>query len=136
MDIHAKARFILMAPRKVRLITQLVNGLTVPEAEAQLLFSPRWAALPVRKLLQSAIANAEHTYQLRRVDLRVKSITVDGGPTLKRFRPRAMGRAAPIRKRTSHITIVLTDEKKKQASPDVPPKDQKKNVRAVKAAAH
>lgn len=109
MDVHAKARFIRMSPRKVRLIVDLIRGMSVAEADAQLSFLHRAAALPVRKLLLSAIANAEHNFHLNRTDLRIKTITVDGGPTLKRFRPRAMGRAAPLRKRTSHIGLILSD---------------------------
>jgi len=111
MDVNAKARFIRMSPRKVRLIVDLVRGLPVVEADAQLSFFKRAAAGPVLKLLRSAVANAEHNFKLDPADLRVKTITVDGGPTLKRFRPRAHGSAAPIRKRTSHITIVLSDGK-------------------------
>ncbi len=109
MDVHAKARFIRMSPRKVRLVVDLIRGMSVVEADAQLAHFRKAAALPVRKLLQSAIANAEHNFHLNRDALRVRVITVDGGPTIKRFRPRAMGRAAPIRKRTSHITIILSD---------------------------
>lgn len=111
MDVYAKARFIRMSPRKVRLIADLIRGMSVAQADAQLSFYRRAAALPVRKLLQSAIANAEHNFHLNRTDLRIKTITVDGGPVLKRFRPRAMGRAAPLRKRTSHIALTLSDGK-------------------------
>lgn len=99
-----------MAPRKVRLIVDLIRGQRVDEAERRLSFLKRDAVRPVYKLLQSAIANAEHNFKLSRASLFVKSAAADGGPTLKRFMPRAMGRAAPIRKRTTHVTIVLTDE--------------------------
>lgn len=99
-----------MAPRKVRLVVDLIRGQRVDEAERRLSFLKRDATRPVLKLLQSAIANAEHNFKLNRASLFVKATAVDGGPTLKRFMPRAMGRAAPIRKRTSHVSIVLTDE--------------------------
>ncbi len=119
MDVTAKARYIHMSPRKVRLVVDLVRGLTVAEADAQLSFFAKAAAKPVLKLLRSAVANAEHNFKLNRSDLRVKAATVDGGPTLKRFRPRAFGRAATIRKRTSHIAIVLTDEAVKAKGKEV-----------------
>jgi large subunit ribosomal protein L22 len=109
MDVHAYARNIRMSPRKVRLVVDLVRGLSVADADAQLGFFRKAAALPVRKLLQSATANATHNFQLDAGALRIKEIRVDGGPVLKRARPRAMGRSAPIRKRTSHISIVLSD---------------------------
>lgn len=100
-----------MAPRKVRLVVDMIRNLSVDEAETRLKFAPRAAALPVLKLLQSAKANAVHNNKLDASTLFVKAITADGGPTLKRFRPRAMGRAATIRKRTTHISIVLSDER-------------------------
>lgn len=113
-----------MAPRKVRLVVDTVRGLSVADAQTRLKFVQRDAARPVLKLLLSAIANAEHNFKLDREKLYVKTIVADSGATLKRFRPRAMGRAAPIRKRTTHITIVLSDEPK-------PVKEKK--VKAVKA---
>lgn len=96
-----------MAPRKVRLVVDLVRGLPVAEAELRLNFLQKEAARPVLKLLKSALANAANNFKLDPTTLVVKTITVDGGTTLKRFRPRAMGRAAPIRKRTSHINLIL-----------------------------
>jgi large subunit ribosomal protein L22 len=96
-----------MAPRKVRLVVDLVRGLPVAEAELRLSFLKREAARPVLKLLRSAVANASHNFKLDPSTLVVKTITADGGVTLKRFRPRAMGRAAPIRKRTTHINLTL-----------------------------
>ncbi len=98
-----------MAPRKVRLVIDTVRGLPVDEAETRLKFVRQAAGRPVLKLLQSAIANAEHNFKLDRSTLYVKTITADGGPTLKRFRARAMGRAATIRKRTTHINLVLDE---------------------------
>ncbi len=110
MDIQAKLRYLRMSPRKVRLVADVIRGLPAREAEVRLSFLPKAAALPVRKLLASAVANAEHNFKLAADTLRVKTILVDGGPVLKRYRPRAMGRAAEIKKRTSHIILVLTDE--------------------------
>jgi large subunit ribosomal protein L22 len=107
MDVHASLRHLRMAPRKVRLIVDAVRGLPVLAADTRLTFMPRAAALPVQKLLRSAMANAEHNFQLKKEDLMIKTITADGGPTIRRVRPRARGSAAPIRKRTTHVHIVL-----------------------------
>lgn len=112
MEVKAILRHLRMAPRKVRLIVDVVRGLPVAEAETRLQFIRREAARPVLKLIRSAVANAEHNFKLDREKLFVKSIVADAGTTLKRYRPRAMGRAAPIRKRTTHITVVLSDEAK------------------------
>ena len=98
-----------MSPRKVRLLADLIRGKAVTSALAQLSVSPKAATTPLEKLLQSAVANAK-SKQASVEKLFVKSITVDGGPMLKRMRPRAFGRGAPIRKRTSHITIVLAEK--------------------------
>lgn len=111
MEIKAYARFIRIAPRKVRLVTNLVKGKPAVLAVRQLQFLNKAAALPVRKLIQSAIANATHNAKLESAALIIKSITADGGPILKRIAPRARGSAAPIRKRTTHISVVLTDNK-------------------------
>ncbi|MBU1032402.1 50S ribosomal protein L22 [Patescibacteria group bacterium] len=110
MEVKASLRRLHMAPRKVRLVVDLVRGLPVKEAVLRLSFLQKEAALPVLKLLKSAMANAEHNFKLDSSDLVVKSITADGGMTLKRWRPRAFGRAAPIRKRTTHINIVLAQK--------------------------
>ncbi len=111
MDVHASLRYLRMAPRKVRLVIDVIRGLSVTEAETRLTFLPKAAAMPVLKLLRSAIANAEHNFKLSRENLYVTTITADGGPILHRWHPRAMGRAAPIQKRTSHITLILSDVK-------------------------
>lgn len=108
-----------MSPRKVRLVVDAVRGMAVEPALAQLTFMSRAAARPVKKLLESAIANAEHNFKLDREGLYIKAALVNQGPTLKRWRPRAMGAAAPILKRTSHITLVLeskTGAKKKESA--------------------
>jgi large subunit ribosomal protein L22 len=110
MDVHARLRNLRMAPRKVRLVIDLIRGKAVNQAITELTFLRRDAALPVLKLLKSAMANAEHNFKLDTATLRVKTVTADGGATIKRFRPRAHGSAAPIRKRTTHINLVLSDE--------------------------
>lgn len=131
MEVKAHLRFLRMSPRKVRLVVNTIRGLSVAAAETKLQFVPKLASEPVLKLLLSAVANANHNFHLQKEDLYVKSIVADGGPTLKRFRARAFGRAAPIRKRTTHITIVLADKKDKPAKAEAAPK---KVVRAKKAA--
>lgn len=106
--VRASARYVRIAPRKARLIADQVRGLHVEKARALLQFSPRGAAEDIHKLINSAAANAENNHDLIGDEMKVSSITVDEGPTLKRFRPRAMGRATPIHKRTSHIAVALT----------------------------
>lgn len=99
-----------MSPKKVRLVVDLVRGLRVDVADERLAFLGKRAAEPVLKLLRSAIANALHNNHLKRETLRIKEIRVDEGKTENRWRPRAHGRAFPIRQRGSHVTIVLTGE--------------------------
>jgi ribosomal protein L22 len=106
--VKASARYVRIAPRKARLIADQVRGMHIESARALLQFSPRGAAHPIHKLINSAAANAENNHDLVGDEMRVSSITVDEGPTLRRFRPRAMGRATPINKRTSHIRVALT----------------------------
>jgi ribosomal protein L22 len=108
--VRAKARYVRTAPRKARLVVDHIRGKSVDEARAILTHTPRAAAVPVLKVLESAIANAEHNHELLPEELRVHQVMVDEGPTIKRFRPRALGRATKIRKRTSHITINLTNK--------------------------
>jgi ribosomal protein L22 len=106
--VRASARYVRIAPRKARLIADQVRGLHIEKARALLEFSPRGAAQDIHKLIDSAAANAENNHDLIGDEMLVTSITVDEGPTLKRFRPRAQGRATPIHKRTSHIAVALT----------------------------
>jgi large subunit ribosomal protein L22 len=109
LEVTAKAKFIRTAPRKARMVTELVKGMGVGEALNILAFTQKAPAKIVAKLLKSAVANAD---QMKNVDvdqLFIKRITVDQGPTMKRFRARAMGRATVIRKRMSHITVVLEE---------------------------
>ena len=103
----ATARFIRMSPTKARQVVDLIRGRHVDDARQRLAFTQRGATLPVRKVLESAIANAEHNRALPADELVVARAWVDEGPTLRRFRPRAMGRATRIRKRTCHISVVV-----------------------------
>lgn len=96
-----------MAPRKVRVVADAIKGKSVREAENTLKFLGRRPKLPLEKLLKSAVSNAKHNFNIESSNLVVKDIRVDTGPTLKRRLPRAKGMATPIRKRSSHITIVL-----------------------------
>jgi large subunit ribosomal protein L22 len=108
MLTKAVARYIRLSPTKARLVADLIRGKSVAEALAILQYSPQHAARRLEKVLRSAIANAEHNHQVRSFeDLRVGAF-IDGGPSMKRIQPRAMGRAFHIRHRTSHITITLT----------------------------
>jgi ribosomal protein L22 len=106
--VRAQARYVRTSARKARLVCDHIRGKDVEQARAILSFTPRGAAKPWLKLLESAIANAEHNHELVGDELKIHSIHADEGPTLKRYRPRAMGRATRIRKRTSHLTITLT----------------------------
>ena len=105
--VRASARYVRVAPRKARLVADQVRGLTVPEARTLLEFSPRGASRDVANLIASAAANAENNHDLVADDLRVADIRVDEGPTLKRWRARARGRATKIEKRTSHVSVAL-----------------------------
>jgi ribosomal protein L22 len=108
--VNARARFVRVAPRKARLVADQVRGLPLEDALPLLRFSTRSAAQDIRKLLESAAANAENNHDLVADDLLIKDIHVDEGPTLRRYRPRALGRATRINKRTSHIAVALTPE--------------------------
>src|SRR6478752_7394307 len=106
--VRARARYVRTSARKARMICGHLRGKSVQEARAILAFTPREVARDWSKLLESAVANAEANHELLEDDLIVREAYADEGPTIKRFRPRAMGRATPIRKRTSHLTIALT----------------------------
>jgi large subunit ribosomal protein L22 len=107
MEARAQARFIRVTPRKARRVVDLIRGLPAAEAQAVLRFAPQAASGPVGKVLNSAIANAGHNFNMEPDTLVVSKAYVDEGPTLKRFRPRAQGRAYRINKRTSHITVIV-----------------------------
>jgi large subunit ribosomal protein L22 len=108
--VRASSRYVRVAPRKARLVADQVRGLQIERARALLRFSPRGAAQDIGKLIESAAANAENNHDLVADEMRVAEITVNEGPTLRRFRPRALGRATPINKRTSHIAVALSPE--------------------------
>lgn len=111
MQAKAVAKTVRIAPRKVRLVVDLIRGKEVGEAVAILKHTPKAASPVVEKVLKSAMANAEHNYDMDVNNLLVSEAYVDEGPTMKRFRPRAQGRASQINKRTSHITIVVSEKK-------------------------
>jgi large subunit ribosomal protein L22 len=106
--VRARARYIRSAPRKARLVMNHIRGRPVEQARAILGHTPRAVSGDILKLLDSAVANAESNYELAADELRVQKAYVDEGPTIKRYRPRALGRATRINKRTSHMTIELT----------------------------
>ena len=108
--VRASSRYVRVAPRKARLVADQVRGLHIDKARALLQFSPRGAAHDIGKLIESAASNAENNHDLVADEMRIAEITVDEGPTLKRYRPRALGRATPIHKRTSHIAVALSPE--------------------------
>lgn len=111
MEVKAKLKHLRMSPRKVRLVAGLVRGMETNKALDQLKFANKKAAKPVEKLLSSCIANAVNNYELEKDNLFIKEIRVDDGVTLKRWMPRAHGRATPIRKRCSHVIITLSEIK-------------------------
>ena len=108
MEVTAKARFVRVSPRKARLVIDQIRGQKVNDAHNILKFSPKGVANDIKKVLDSAVANARENFEMTNIDeMVVTQAYVDQGPTMKRFMPRAMGRAYEIKKRTSHITIVL-----------------------------
>jgi large subunit ribosomal protein L22 len=109
MEVRARLRFARLGPRKARLVADLIRGKRSEEALNVLSFTKKAAAKIILKLLKSAIANATQKKNIDVDRLFIKKITVDQGPTMKRFQPRALGRATMIRKRTSHITIILDE---------------------------
>jgi large subunit ribosomal protein L22 len=109
MQARAKAQFVRVTPRKARRVVDLIRGMPADRAQAALKFAPQSASDPVGKVLASAIANAGHQSHLDASSLVVSRAWVDEGPTLKRFRPRAQGRGYRIEKRTSHITVIVSD---------------------------
>ncbi len=106
--VRASARYVRIAPRKVRVVADQIRGKDLEEALALLRFSPRGAAETVRKVLESAAANAENNFDLDPEEMKIAQISVDEGPTMRRYRPRARGRATRIEKRTCHINVALT----------------------------
>ncbi len=111
MQVKASAKHIKMSPRKVRLVVDVARGKTVDDALDQLKFVKKLAVKPIIKLINSAVASAKHDFEIEQDNLKIAEIKVDEGTTLHRWKPRAFGRAAPIRKRTSHISLVLVEIK-------------------------
>lgn len=109
MEVKATAKYIKISPRKIRLVLTAVRGLKIEEALNQLKFIKKEAVKPVIKLINSVVANAEHNFDLEKKNLYIKELRADQGPTLKRWAPKARGRATPIRKRTNHIVITLDE---------------------------
>lgn len=111
MEVSATTKYVRMSPLKARGVASAIRGLSVAEALRVTEFNAKKSAAQIGKTLKSAVANAEENENVSLDQLFVKEAYIDGGPTLKRFRPRARGSASPIRKRTSHVTVVLTDRK-------------------------
>ena len=109
MEIIARTRMIRISPRKVRLVGDVIKRKNINDAMGMLMYMPQKAAFILKKLLDSAVANAKQKKYVDVDNLFVKNVIVDGGPVLKRFLPRAMGRATKVRKRTSHITMILDE---------------------------
>jgi large subunit ribosomal protein L22 len=132
MEARAKARYVRVTPRKARRVVDLIRGLPAEQARAVLTFAPQSASDPVGKVLASAIANAEYTGRATASSLVVSGAWVDEGPTLRRFRPRAQGRGYRINKRTSHITVVVSDgmEPKRRVAPDRTPTASRTSTRS------
>ncbi len=118
------------SPRKVRLVADLIRGKTVDRALTALEFASKRASSPLKKLINTAIAGAKHNFNIEKDDLFVKEITVDQGPTLHRWRPRARGRATPINKRTSHVSVVLAEQQKSEVKNEEPNTEVNKKLKA------
>jgi large subunit ribosomal protein L22 len=136
MEVKVKLRYLRIAPRKVRLVADLIRRKSVEEAQNTLNFTVKKAAQPILKLLNQAIIDAKHNFQLDKSNLYIKKITVDEGPKYKRMIPRARGQAAEIQKKTSHITIVLDEisqkPSKKTGKKEKPKVERKQKIFATK----
>lgn len=111
MESKAVAKYIRISPRKTRQVVDLIRGKKIADALAILQFAPQKAAFEVSKVVKSAVANAGHNYEMNTDALYIAEVFVDQGPSLKRTKPRAMGRADMIKKRTSHITVIVSEKK-------------------------
>lgn len=133
MDVHASLRYFRVGPRKVRLITNLLQGKSVAEAQAQLSSLGKVAAVPLQKLISSAVANAKNNFQLTEEHLYIKQFRTDEGPKLRRFMPKAFGRAGMILRRSSHVTVILSE----RTSPTTatPDKGKKATAETISPAA-
>ena len=137
-EVIAKANHVRMSARKVRLVVDVIRGMGVLAALEQLQHMMKAASKPVEKTLRSALANAQHNFQLPEERLIIKRAFVDKGAQLKRWRPRAFGRAAPIRKHSCHITLILGEKEVKEevsASKEVEKKEKKEKKEKVSVAA-
>src|SRR4051795_12492794 len=135
-EVKAVAKWVRITPRKARLVVEHIRGRTVPEARTMLAFTERAAAREIDKLLRSAVANAEANHNLIGDDLVVKTVYVDEGPTIKRWRARARGRAVRVRKRTCHITLTLgpATTARVTRAPEPPAEEKPKRAPRRKAA--
>ena len=133
MQVTAKLRHLRIAPRKVRLVADSIRGLDVLIAQNSLQLINKKTAKPILKLLNSAIANAENNFKLKKDNLYISELRVDEGPVLKRWQPRAFGRASAIHKKTSHISIILDEKVSSDIKKLDKNKDIKKDVKIVKS---
>lgn len=129
MEVVTKAKYLHISPRKIRLVADLIRGIDVVEAEKQLRFIPQKGGKLLLKILNSAVANAEHNFNMVKENLFISKILVDQGSTFKRWRPRAFGRPALIRKRTSHVTLILDERIKGKKRKKI--KEEAKEVKEI-----
>ena len=134
MEARAKARFVRVTPRKARRVVDLIRGMPADQAQATLAFAPQSASEPIGKLLASAIANAGQAGQSDASSLVVSRAWVDEGPTFKRFRPRAQGRGYRVLKRTSHITVIVSDDGARDRGPAAPARAAADRAATTRAA--
>ncbi len=125
MSVKAIANGVQISPRKVGVVVALVRGRTIEDALTILSHTPRRSAVPVRKVIESARANAEHNHNYKPASLRITEISVSPGPRLKRYRPAAHGRALPFMHRTSHIRVLVDGEQRAAKKPDTTEKETK-----------
>jgi large subunit ribosomal protein L22 len=135
MDVKSTYKYARISPKKARDVARAIQGMPVSDALDVLAYTPRKAAQLISKTLKSAVANAENNFELIADELTVKEATVGDGPTFKRFKPRARGSAGAIRKRTSHLYIVLTDEEEIPEPRERSSKPKKRTLKPKKAAA-
>ena len=126
MEVKGSAKHLKITPKKMRLVIDVVRGMSVERAEAQLHFVPRKASALILKALRSVVASAEHNFNLKKDNLFIKKIVVNEGPSLERWTPKAFGRATPIKKRTSHLEIILAEYKPTAATKRHQPIEPKK----------
>jgi large subunit ribosomal protein L22 len=135
-EVRAQAKWLRITPRKARLVVDHLRGRTVPEARSVLAFTPRAAAREIEKVLASAVANAEANHNLLGDELVISAAYVDEGPTIKRWRPRARGRVARVKKRTCHVTLKLQPVEAEVETPSATPDEEPKKPRRRRAASN